>query len=981
MVRRVMGPGPAIDLARLFPGDSEMARRMRAHDWSGTPLAKPASWPESLRFALGICLTSRFPMHVWWGPSLTFFYNDGYIPFLGSAKHPAVLGRSGREAWSEIWETIGPMIERVFATGEASWSEDIPMFFDRALPKEEVYVTFSFSPILGEGQRVDGVFCACTETTEKLLSNRRLDTLRKLAIQATVARAVDDACRAAIGAMASNPDDLPFAAIYRAEEGDSAWLVAAVGTTTGGEGLPTTVAWDGEGDDRLSIRAAARGRRAVEIQGIEVQLESAPWPEPICSAMAVPIRGPSHDRIAGVLVAGFSPRRPVDAEYRSFFELVAGHIATAITVARAYEEERRRAEELAAVDRAKTAFFSNVSHEFRTPLTLLLGPLEEEIRTNAVARERLTIIHRNALRLLKLVNTLLDFSRIEAGRIQAVYEPIDLAALTADLASIFRSAIEISGLRLIVSCVPARDPTYVDREMWEKIVFNLLSNALKFTFKGSIEVSFGQRGKEVQLTVADTGVGIPPAELPRVFERFHRVRGARSRSHDGAGIGLALVQELVRLHHGDVLVHSVENRGTTFTVSIPTGRGHLRDEDIGAERTSPSTAIHGSVFAEEAASWARNELPPPARRETTGSREANRDGGRNRIFLADDDADMRRYVTGLLRGEGHDVYAFPDGAAALAAARERAPDLVLADVMMPALDGFGLVAALRADPGLRAVPVLLLSGRAGEEESVSGLRRGADDYIAKPFSARELCVRVRAHLDMRELRAAIAREREAVQAARVALIARLDLAQEDQRYHVARDLRDRIAQTVAAIGLLANAARNGGPLPPKAEESLSQIQRAAAELGTEVHAVAMRLRPTALDDLGLSAAVAHLVTSWSSQAKVEADFQDSLGSSARLARNVETTIYRLVQEALSNIERHAGARRANVTLARHADRIIVMVEDDGRGFEPSSVPEDRIGLPGMRERVAILGGTFSLESTPGGGTAVIARIPAEPPAS
>jgi signal transduction histidine kinase len=981
MVRRVMGPEAAIDLARLFPGDSEMAGRMRAFDWSRTALGEPATWPQNLRVALGICLASRFPMHVWWGRSLTLFYNDAFISFLGPAKHPAVLGRSGREAWSEIWEMIGPMVERVFATGQASWSEDALMFFDRALPKEEVCVTCSFSPVLGEGNRVDGLFCACTETTETLLGNRRMDTLRKLAVQASVARAVDEACRAAIGVIASNPDDLPFAAIYRAEEGDSAWLVAAAGKATMGEWLPTTVAWDGEGDDRLSIRAAARGHRAVEIQGIEIHLEGAPWPEPIRSALAVPIRGAAHEPIAGVLIAGFSPRRPIDAAYRSFFELVASHVATAMAAARAYEDERRRADELATLDRAKTAFFSNVSHEFRTPLTLLLGPLEEEIRTNAGARERLMIVHRNALRLLKLVNTLLDFSRIEAGRIQAVYEPIDLAGLTAELASIFRSAIEISGLRLVVSCDPARDPTYVDREMWEKIVFNLLSNALKFTFKGSIEVRLGQRGKHVQLTVADTGVGIPAAELPRVFERFHRVRGARSRTHDGAGIGLALVQELVRLHHGDVRVQSVENGGTTFTVSIPTGRGHLRDEDIGAARTSPSTAMHGSLFAEEAALWARNDLLTSGGRETTGSREVKRDGARKRILLADDDGDMRNYVAGLLRAEGHDVHTYSDGAAALAAARERAPDLVLADVMMPALDGFELVAALRSDPALRAVPVLLLSARAGEEASVYGLRRGADDYIAKPFSARELCVRVRAHLDLGELRAAVAREREAIQAARVALIARLDLAQEDQRHHVARDLRDRIAQTVAAIGLLANAARNGGPLPAKAEESLSQIQRAAAELGTEVHAVAMRLRPTALDDLGLSAAVAHLVSSWSSEAKIEADFQDSLGSAARLARNVETTIYRLVQEALSNIERHAGARRANVTLARHAERIIVMVEDDGQGFDPSSVPEDRIGLPGMRERVAILGGTFSLESSPGRGTAVIARIPAEPAAS
>src|SRR5262249_16832676 len=261
-------------------------------------------------------------------------------------------------------------------------------------------------------------------------------------------------------------------------------------------------------------------------------LPGGPWPESSEAALILPIAAPGQAHPTGLLVAGLSPRRVVDVDYRSFFDLVAGHLATAIANARAYEEARKRAEALAEIDRANPAFFSNVSHEFRTPLTLMLGPLEDTLAEDSLppgAQERLAVAHRNSLRLLKLVNTLLDFSRIEAGRIQAVYEPVDLAALTADLASVFRSTIERAGMSLIIDCPPLSRQTYVDREMWEKIVLNLISNAFKFTFEGQIEVSLKPAGESAELTVRDTGVGIAAKDLPQLFERFHRVADARGR--------------------------------------------------------------------------------------------------------------------------------------------------------------------------------------------------------------------------------------------------------------------------------------------------------------------------------------------------------------------------------------------------------------------------------------------------------------------
>ncbi|HEY7974949.1 MAG TPA: ATP-binding protein, partial [Ktedonobacterales bacterium] len=455
--------------------------------------------------------------------------------------------------------------------------------------------------------------------------------------------------------------------------------------------------------------------------------------------------------------------------------------------------EQRRAEALAALDQAKTAFFSNVSHEFRTPLTLMLGPIADALadRTEPLPphqRERLELIQRSGQRLHKLVNTLLDFSRIEAGRIQAAYEPTDVATLTADLASMFRSAVERAGLQLRVECAPLTDlpqPVYVDRDMWEKIVLNLLSNALKFTFDGGITVtmhSTGERHDQVELEVSDTGTGIAEEETPHLFERFYSVQGARARTHEGAGIGLAMVQELARLHGGAVRVTSTPGVGSCFTVTIPTGNAHLPPERIvrQAQRgevvtlaPSAPSAPSATLFVEEALRWLPENPTSPAiaphptaqplddpprhadalplsasvpREEATQPEAA---GGR--ILLADDDADMRDYLTRLLSAHW-EVQVVADGAAALAAAREQPPDLIMADVMMPDLDGFALLTALRDDPKTHALPIILLSARAGEEATVEGLQAGADDYLTKPFTAHELLARVQGRLELARMR-------------------------------------------------------------------------------------------------------------------------------------------------------------------------------------------------------------------------------------
>jgi PAS domain S-box-containing protein len=433
-----------------------------------------------------------------------------------------------------------------------------------------------------------------------------------------------------------------------------------------------------------------------------------------------------------------------------------------ITEKKAHEREiARQREELAELDKLKTKFFANISHEFRTPLTLMMGPLEDAIAQSeglsSSNRERLELAHRNSLRLLKLVNTLLDFSRIEAGRIQASYEPTDLCQLTNDLAAAFRSAIERAGMRLAIDCSPLPEPVYVDVEMWEKIVLNLLSNAFKFTFEGEIRVSLRMVGSTAELSVRDTGTGIPAAELPRLFERFHRVKGARGRSYEGSGIGLALVQELIKLHGGSVSVESEINRGSTFTVSIPLGKAHLPADRIKASRATTSTAVSAEAFSLEASRWLPESLetsvdesvspqPLPVR-----SPSVVPESEKELLVVADDNADMREYLARLLRNDFR-VLAVSNGVQAIEVTRRHHPTLVLTDIMMPGVDGFGVINAIRTDPALSSTPVILLSARAGEESRVEGLEAGADDYLVKPFTARELIARVSAHVKMAALR-------------------------------------------------------------------------------------------------------------------------------------------------------------------------------------------------------------------------------------
>jgi PAS domain S-box-containing protein len=731
---------------------------MRTRDWSKTSLGPIETWPQSLLTTLSTCLASRFPTVIYWGPKWVQLYNDAARSLFGE-KHPDIsFGNPMEQILPEVWDVVETMFKSVRDTGEGTWHENRILPIIRYGFPEECYFTYSYAPIKAESGKVEGIHCAVIETTRQVIGDRRLRTLKELSSRSNDAKTAEEACAFAAQALENNRHDIPFALIYLTDDhAKEARLTATVGDINE---LPSSspVIHLGEASQTSWPLAEVHAGNMVEINNLQEKHGNFPggaWPDPPDRALIVPIASSSKEKPIGMFIIGIGNMTHVNNDYREFIHMLAGQIGASISNARAYEEERRRIEKLIELDQAKTNFFSNVSHEFRTPLTLMLGPLEDTISKSNKSlseadRDQLTTVYQNTLRLLKLVNTLLDFSRIEAKRAQASYKPTDLSFITSELASSFESAIEKAGLKYEVFCAPLSEPVYVDPEMWEKIVLNLISNALKFTFEGQITVELKETVTHAKLIVQDTGVGIPQEELPNLFKRFHRIKNSRSRSHEGTGIGLALVKELVELHGGTIDVISVAGKGTAFTLNIPKGIGHLDKEGISAEKHEVSTAVRTEAYVNEAVVWDKSdaEAESPMGEKLAGSEGYLQPDKNIRILLVDDNADMLKYVKRLLSAYWN-VEAVKDGVEALAAARREKPDLILSDVMMPNMNGFELLAEVRKDSSIKHIPVILLSARAGEEATIEGLEKGADDYLVKPFSARELIARVRTQLEVK----------------------------------------------------------------------------------------------------------------------------------------------------------------------------------------------------------------------------------------
>ncbi|WP_076263576.1 ATP-binding protein [Intrasporangium flavum] len=717
------GPDPAgaaetwEQMPRLVLPDTDIGRLFATVDWAGTGLGPVDTWPAELVSVVNAALWQRFPILVCWGPELLMLYNDAYRVLLGEEKHPAALGLPVRDVWPEVWDVIEPRFTEVTTTREPSWDEDQVLVVDRNGYLEEAYFTWSYSVVTGPDGEVAGILDISTETTGKVLAERRASVVSRLGAALGGAGTVEDVERLALEIMRENVEDHA-----------SVDLVA---------GLPD----------------------APEALGADVHV--------------VPVVEPGRDEASASLLVTANLRRPWDDLLQAYVELCAAHVAAAFAGVRRLDDERHRAQALAELDAAKSAFFTTISHELRTPLTLIAGPVEDSLGVpglDPAVRRHLELVERNTERLRVLVDQLLDLSRIDAGRVDPHVVETDVAELVRGLAAGFRPAVHRVGLTFATDVPDLGRPAWVDRDMLERIVLNLLSNALKYTPAGGIEVTVHALDDGFEVLVTDSGIGIPAADLASVFERFRqlpRTDGARSR--EGAGIGLFLVRQLAELQGGHAWVDSVEGMGSTFGVRLPWGQ-----PPEGVEPASPSiTPRPVESFLVEAQGWDAGADAPldgavvtalpteptePIEPVTGAGEQADE---RPLLLLAEDNADMRAYLSEAL-ADRYEVATARDGVEALTMARSRRPDLVLADVMMPRLDGLGLLQALRDDPALADLPVVMLTARAGDEASVTGLVRGADDYVAKPFEMRHLRARLSANLARARERARDAAWRRAV---------------------------------------------------------------------------------------------------------------------------------------------------------------------------------------------------------------------------
>jgi len=704
----------------------EMGRRTVRFDWASTPLGPIQSWSAPLRASVSLCLGSLYPMSVRWGDDQILLYNDACRPVYGEERFATALGQPSAVAWPETQTALSRRLDLVRREAEPFFAADRLVPINRAVPLEECYFTFSYSPILDEAGAGAGVFSTFIETTSGVLSGRRLQTLADLGESLSSPRPWADSAQAAMDVLATNPLDHPAGVLYGFGSGE-AFALAGFGGSIPGERAPAlaTACWASDAE-----------RHDTDADGPALH--------------AYPCRDNGDGTPGHVLVLAHHESRPWDEALSDYFGLLAAVLATAALREEELSAYRETNARLTALDLAKSAFFAGVSHELRTPLSLISAPVEDILDNDSLltadSREKLRLVQDSVGRLSRMVEAMLDFSRMEAGRLSPSLQPSDVAVLTRGFAASFAPAFERAGLEFESDIPTLSREALLDFDFLERIVSNLLANALKYTPQGRVGLRLAEESDAYVIEVTDTGLGIDPVDHERVFARFERLPprpGARSAT--GAGIGLAMVRELTELMDGEVGLESSLGRGSRFTVRLPFVPS--RPAGLTGQSITPRPV---RSFLAEIDSW----TDPVADRAARGER-------RGRLLIVEDDPQLARFLAGNLSAE-YDVTVASHGLQALKLLRGAGADLVLTDRTMPSLDGVGLVRAIRSDPALRTLPVIMLSSSGGVADAADGLKRGADDYISKPFSLVDLRGRLAANLARARERSADAAWRRAV---------------------------------------------------------------------------------------------------------------------------------------------------------------------------------------------------------------------------
>eukprot|EP01117_Protostelium_nocturnum_P014435 TRINITY_DN548_c0_g2_i1.p1 TRINITY_DN548_c0_g2~~TRINITY_DN548_c0_g2_i1.p1 ORF type:complete len:1148 (-),score=386.31 TRINITY_DN548_c0_g2_i1:179-3622(-) len=708
-------------------------------DWSKTSLGPLDTWPDAFRTNVILCFTSKFPMSLFLGKDLIQVYNESYVGLV-PAKHPKIWATPLSEGFSEVWKELSVMINGVVESGEGIFLKDHLFLLESGDILEEGYYNFSYSPIV-QDRHIVGIVDTVASSSH-VINGRRMELLRNVALKTGSIKSESEIPPLLSDLFKGNTYDISFHSLYLKKEGS---FQLSCSSNFDEISFPTLIKKENSSSPFESTFIDDVLKCVEEMNLVQMDLKpySFPacghWNSPVNSCCMTPLLS-GENNVIGVLVVGINQHLHFDQKYQGFVKVLGNQISSFVTTFKLREENLKRMNELQRLDRNRTNFYTTVPHEFRTPVTLTLGPLEcllnkEKDQFSEDQYKRVEVIYRNALKVMKLVNDILDFHELEDGKMVPKYEPLDITSITIENCSLFTPSCEKENLNLRVKCDDIKEKPFVDKEMWEKIVYNLLSNAMKFTNRGgSIEVNLYEDEDNVYFKVSDTGIGISEKDLPFVGQRFFR---ANEGGVVGTGIGLSLVSELAKFHGGDLRVESELNKGTTITVHIKKGTAHLI-ESKKEESSKLRTISSENPTRRWLTSLAKSKL------RTSSESLSSFDQNGSKILCLFHDSNIQEHLSAALNHE-YELRFTPDIPETLKRLYTDIPDLVLVDISSHPEDGFSLIESMKKDESLVNVPIIFINTRSGDHK-IESLDRGVDDCLVMPFTELELKARISTHI-------------------------------------------------------------------------------------------------------------------------------------------------------------------------------------------------------------------------------------------